>query len=181
MSEFGCNENPPRNFGEIEALYSNKMTSVYSGGLVYEYTQETNNYGLVKVEGGNVRELSDFKALKAALAKTPAPTNDGGYKADGKASECPSKSDNWLVQNNSLPVMPSEAKKYFDNGAGAGPGLVVGDKGSQWAGKASSGWSDAKNVDKPNNNDKKKSGADSVSASVALLGLSFLAIVAGLQ
>jgi hypothetical protein len=44
MSEFGCTDNPPRTFGEIESLYSKNMTSVYSGGLVYEYTEEVNKF-----------------------------------------------------------------------------------------------------------------------------------------
>jgi hypothetical protein len=113
MSEFGCTDNPPRTFGEIESLYSKNMTSVYSGGLVYEYTEEVNKFGLVKVQGNDVKELPDFAAFKSALAKTPAPSDDGGYRLDGKPSDCPAKSEIWLVRNNSIPIMPSEAEKYF--------------------------------------------------------------------
>lgn len=41
------------------------MTGVFSGGLVYEFTQEPNNYGLVKVQSnGNITLLPDFLALK---------------------------------------------------------------------------------------------------------------------
>ncbi|KAI7558038.1 1,3-beta-glucanosyltransferase, partial [Hortaea werneckii] len=36
LSEYGCITNK-RQFNEVSALYSDKMTSVYSGGLVYEY------------------------------------------------------------------------------------------------------------------------------------------------
>lgn len=49
LSEYGCNEVLPRRFGEVQAIYSPEMTDVFSGGLVYEFTQEPNNYGLVKV------------------------------------------------------------------------------------------------------------------------------------
>jgi 1,3-beta-glucanosyltransferase GAS5 len=177
MSEFGCNKNPPRNFGEIEALYSNKMTSVYSGGLVYEYTQEDNKFGLVQVQGNNVQELPDFAVLRSALAKTPAPTDDGGYKADGKPSDCPAKINSWLVRNNSIPIIPSEAEKYFKSGAGAGVGIKTGDKGSQWAGTPSSGWTDAKSVDSLN---KGKSSGSRNSPMTALLGLSATVVFAGL-
>ena len=49
FSEYGCNEVLPRNFDEVPVLYTNDMIDVFSGGLVYEFTQEPNNYGLVKV------------------------------------------------------------------------------------------------------------------------------------
>src|ERR1700761_1388542 len=98
MSEFGCIDHLPRTFGEIESLYSKNMTPVYSGGLVFEYTEEGNKYGLVKVTGNDVQELRDFSVLKSALAKTPLPTDDGGYKVDGKPSDCPAKTAKWLVR-----------------------------------------------------------------------------------
>ena len=47
LSEFGCNTHK-RTFEEIATLYSDQMTSVYSGGLVYEYSDEESNYGLVQ-------------------------------------------------------------------------------------------------------------------------------------
>lgn len=41
------------------------MNSVFSGGLVYEFTQEPNNYGLVDVlSNGDVVLLRDFMTLK---------------------------------------------------------------------------------------------------------------------
>lgn len=42
------------------------MIDVFSGGLVYEFTQEPNNYGLVKLEeNGDVKLLKDFMSLKS--------------------------------------------------------------------------------------------------------------------
>ena len=118
------------------------MTSVYSGGLVYEYTKEGDakqaKFGLVDVGSGNdVSELPDFKTLQNAFAKTPAPSGDGGYKSNGAASSCPPKSDTWLVDNDNLPAIPNEAKTYFKNGAGKGVGLQG--TGSQDIGAESSG------------------------------------------
>lgn len=41
------------------------MVGVFSGGLVYEFTEEPNNYGLVKIlPDGNVRLLEDFHLLR---------------------------------------------------------------------------------------------------------------------
>ncbi|KAF2087328.1 glycoside hydrolase family 72 protein [Saccharata proteae CBS 121410] len=136
LSEYGCNTNT-RKFEEVAALYSDKMTSVYSGGLVYEYAEEGSDYGLVKISGDSVTEKDDFAAYKSALANTPAPTGDGGYKTDGSASTCPSKSSTWDVDSDALPAIPEPAKKYLQKGAGAGPGLTG--SGSQNAGTESSG------------------------------------------
>lgn len=62
----------PRIFEEILALYSNDMVDIFSGGLVYEFTQEPNNYGLVKVlENGNIELLSDFMALQDQYLRLP--------------------------------------------------------------------------------------------------------------
>lgn len=69
FSEFGCNKVTPRSFGEVEALYSKSMINTFSGGLVYEFTQEPNQYGLVEIKSdGSAHMLSDFKALQSRYA-----------------------------------------------------------------------------------------------------------------
>lgn len=116
------------------------MTGVYSGGLVYEYSQEPSNYGLVDLSSGTPSELPDFQALADAYAKTANPQGDGGYSSVQAKSDCPAFSDpNWLVKGSGLPAIPSGAVKYMtaSDGAGAGPGLSG--PGSQNAGGASSG------------------------------------------
>lgn len=55
LSEYGCNTNT-RKFEEVKSLYGTDMTGVYSGGLVYEYSEEGSKYGLVKINGNNVEE-----------------------------------------------------------------------------------------------------------------------------
>lgn len=57
FSEYGCNEVTPRTFSEVETLYGDQMTKVFSGGLIYEYTQEENNYGLVEFNDNNTASL----------------------------------------------------------------------------------------------------------------------------
>ena len=137
LSEYGCITNG-RKFEEVAALYNTEMTSVYSGGLVYEYSEEGNNYGLVTINGNSVSENQDFQALMAAYQQTSNPTNDGGYNATGGASGCPSyEGTNWQVMNDSLPAIPAPAQKYFTQGAGTGPGLTGA--GSQNAGTPSTG------------------------------------------
>ncbi|GKZ18393.1 beta-glucanosyltransferase [Aspergillus brasiliensis] len=135
LSEYGCNTNK-REFEEVSALYDTKMTGVYSGGLVYEYSQESSNYGLVEINGNDVKTLDDFDALKSAYSKTSNPQGDGGYNQTGGANPCPAKdSPNWDVDGDSLPAIPEPAKKYMTEGAGKGAGFSG--SGSMNAGTAS--------------------------------------------
>lgn len=121
----------------MAALYNTEMTSVYSGGLVYEYSQEESKYGLVQLNGNSVTEFPDFTALKSAFAGTSNPTGDGGYKSSGSPSTCPPQSSTWNVTSDALPALPAPAAKFMKQGAGAGVGLTGA--GSQNAGTQSSG------------------------------------------
>jgi len=128
LSEYGCNTNT-RKFEEVAALYNTEMTSVYSGGLVYEYSEEGSNYGLVTLTGtGSAATVSlkpDFTALQTAYKGTANPSGDGGYNSTGGASGCPVQSANWNVTSDALPAIPSAALTYMKNGAGKGVGLSV--------------------------------------------------------
>jgi hypothetical protein len=140
LSEYGCNQNV-RNFRELESLMHSNMTSVYSGGLMYEYTMERNDFGIVEIEGGQEdggkdqtgerKELDEFAAFASAMKKYPAPTGDAGYTKTSKASECPTEDAHWAVGSATLPDIPEGALKFFEEGAGKGPGL--NGPGSQWA------------------------------------------------
>ncbi|KAL8916628.1 MAG: hypothetical protein Q9208_008387 [Pyrenodesmia sp. 3 TL-2023] len=147
LSEFGCIDTKSgRKFGEIASLYSEKMSPVYSGGLVYEYTVEgqgdQQKYGLVDIQSSSsVKEDPDFALYRDALAKAPAPTGDGGYKTNLAKSECPARSDTWLVDSDGLPAMPPKAKAFFKSGAGQGVGLTG--TGSQEVGAESTGTASA--------------------------------------
>lgn len=132
LSEYGCNTNE-RKFEEVGALYSEKMTPVYSGGLVYEFTEASNNYGLVKVNGDHDTTLPDFENLKSAFEKTKNPSGDGGYKKTGSASTCPAKSKDFDVDpNTKLPALPHNAETLMEHGPAKAPGLDG--PGSQEAG-----------------------------------------------
>jgi hypothetical protein len=118
------------------------MTSVYSGGLVYEYSEEGSGYGLVTINGNSISEKSDFRNLMQQFKKNSA-IGDGGYKASGSASKCPRRSSTWEVKDfrgAQLPSIPDGALKYMGKGAGKAPGLKGG---SQWATGTSTGTADA--------------------------------------
>lgn len=111
FSEFGCNAKKPRPFSEIESIYSTDMSSVFSGGLVYEYSEEDNEYGLVKLDGDDVTPNQDFKNLKNEFNKTENPSGDGGYSKSSGGNNCPSKSSLWNVTEE-IPDTPGGAIKY---------------------------------------------------------------------
>ncbi|RPA89559.1 hypothetical protein L873DRAFT_1721260 [Choiromyces venosus 120613-1] len=117
LSEFGCIDVKPRIFNEVKALYSTQMTGVFSGGLVYEFTQEPNNYGLVQINGDNVTTLTDYDNLKKQYSSTNNPSGDGNYQEGLPPSDCPARTSSWEAFN-TLPDLPSAASTYMNNGAG---------------------------------------------------------------
>lgn len=107
FTEYGCNEIRPRKWQEVEALYSEKMTGVFSGGLVYEMTQEEADYGLVQIDDdGNVELLEEFDLLAEAFSKVPKdikiPSN---VKINERPTKCGTPSQyKGITANNTLPA-----------------------------------------------------------------------------
>ncbi|CAA22436.1 cell wall 1,3-beta-glucanosyltransferase Gas2 [Schizosaccharomyces pombe] len=110
LSEFGCNKVTPRVFTEVQAIYSDNMTNVWSGGIVYEYSQEVNDYGLVNVSSTGERVLTtDYNNLKKQWASiSPNITYKHSYNPNGTIPECPSRNKtSWAVSANAFPVTPN--------------------------------------------------------------------------
>jgi hypothetical protein len=69
FSEYGCNNVEPRTFTNVPVLYGDQM-SVLSGGLVYEYSEEADNYGLVNINSTDeVTLIIDYNYLKEEFAQ----------------------------------------------------------------------------------------------------------------
>jgi hypothetical protein len=109
LSEFGCNLVTPRPFTEVVAIYGPDMTGVWSGGIVYEWSQQDNSYGLVQIDAsGNVKPLPDYQNLKNELAKvSPKGVSMDSYSPNSQTSQCPAENSNWQASSN-LPPTPSE-------------------------------------------------------------------------
>ncbi|KAK1593298.1 glycolipid anchored surface protein [Colletotrichum navitas] len=168
LSEYGCNTNV-RDFGEIQALMSSEMTSVYSGGMMYEYSMEANKYGIVQIDGNNVEELKEYGNFKSALSKYPAPTDDAGAaKTSHAAASCPTSDSVWMADPTKIPTMPEAAEKYMTAGAGEGPGLK-GD-GSQTAGDSASDGDTTGGVPSPTSSGGKSTGSSNAAAGMTFGG-----------
>lgn len=122
FSEYGCNEVTPRSFGEVAAVFSSDMTSKFSGGLIYEFSQESNKYGLVQISSsGTAQMLSDFNSLKSQYAKVSSlPTSIPASQA--AAVTCPPASNyrylNGSITVPSLPEIDSLIKSGVTQSAG---------------------------------------------------------------
>lgn len=112
LSEFGCNKVPgARPFTEIGAIYSTEMSSVFSGGLVYQYFEDVNKYGLVDVDGSSVSPLQDYYNLQKMYNTTTNPAGDGGA-AYYEHSECPTN----LNFSTTVPAQPAGLSSLLKSG-----------------------------------------------------------------
>lgn len=107
FSEYGCNEVQPRKFEEVGTLYSSDMDDVWSGGIVYMYFQEENDYGLVSVSGNSVSTMDDFKYLSSELATVSPSIRKASDQTESTSTiACPATSQkNWAAAT-SLPPTP---------------------------------------------------------------------------
>ncbi|KAE8357047.1 Glucanosyltransferase-domain-containing protein [Aspergillus coremiiformis] len=121
FSEYGCNEVTPRVFTEVQAIYGEEMTQAFSGGLVYEYTQEENNYGLVKINNSDTATLLvDFENLQKQYAKLDMKRIQASNSTQ-TSFQAPKCSPD-LIKNGTflskfdLPSRPSKVQDMINNG-----------------------------------------------------------------
>lgn len=115
FSEYGCNANRPRLFQEVGTLFSDQMTNVWSGGIVYMYYEEANNYGLVSLDGSKVSTLSDYNNYRSEInniSPSLATLSTIDSEEASKTLACPDNSfSTWRAATN-LPPTPDE--EYCD-------------------------------------------------------------------
>ncbi|RYP58625.1 hypothetical protein DL769_008880 [Monosporascus sp. CRB-8-3] len=110
FSEYGSNaEAGARLFQETRSILSRDMTDTFSGGIVYEFFEGSNRYGLVREnkEDGGLGRLRDFKNLRASVRAcehvqhvTAPPTAAEGEEnvAMPRKPDMPALSDRWRAK-----------------------------------------------------------------------------------
>ncbi|MCJ1470591.1 hypothetical protein MMC07_009237 [Pseudocyphellaria aurata] len=122
FSEYGCNKIMPRVFDEVQALYGPEMSSIMSGGLVYEYAQEpANNFGLVILYSNGTAELMvDYDNLQAQYNKLNLKALESGNATATKAI-APACRSSLIISSDfistfTLPLLPPGAQSIIDHG-----------------------------------------------------------------
>lgn len=116
FAEYGCIEGleseggaTNRPFTEVQVLFGN-MTSVFSGGIVYEWFMGANNYGLVELtdNDASVSPYPDFTSLQSQLASiSPTITQRSAYTPANSAPACPTVDASWQAEASPLPPSPN--------------------------------------------------------------------------
>ena len=108
FSEYGCNSEHPRRFTEVGTLFSDEMTDVWSGGIVYMYFEEENNYGLISLNHNSVSTLGDFNNLRSEMnAIHPSTATASQASASAHQLQCPVTGGNWGAAT-ALPPTPEQ-------------------------------------------------------------------------
>jgi 1,3-beta-glucanosyltransferase GAS1 len=108
FSEYGCNAVQPRKFTEVGTIFSDEMTDVWSGGIVYMYFQEENDYGLISLDDGEVKTLDDFNYLKSEMASiSPTTAKASAASASAHQLQCPPTGADWKAAT-ALPPTPAD-------------------------------------------------------------------------
>jgi hypothetical protein len=130
FSEYGCNTESPRIFTEVPVLYGPQMTAL-SGGLVYEYSQEDSNYGLVQINSdGSIKLLTDYDNLRAQYDKlnlTQLETLEA-VPTTNSAPQCNASliTSSGFSTNFTIPSIPDGGQDLINNGVtGAHVGQLV--------------------------------------------------------
>ena len=140
FSETGCIQPRPRTFADQAAIFGMEMVDTWSGSIVYEWIEETNNYGLISygpkvdptitkdaaegfVRVGTPTPISpDFQNLKSQWATiTPVGVKLSDYTAKTssiKTPACPtSAASGWQINGN--PSIPAIGQTFNPSGSQA--------------------------------------------------------------
>lgn len=112
FSETGCNI-PPRTFDDQAAILGPEMDDTWSGAIIYQWIQKSNDYGVISyggnaITGNPVPIQPDFNNLKAQWATlNPRGIAEAAYKPSFTPPPCPAYTKSmWEVRGDApLPTL----------------------------------------------------------------------------
>lgn len=109
FSEYGCNAVRPRKFTEIATMFSDEMTDVWSGGIVYMYYEEVNNYGLVSaIDNSSVSTMADYQYYSSEINNvSPSIAHSSEITTSASNIACPATNKYWKAATG-LPPTPEQ-------------------------------------------------------------------------
>ncbi|KAH9214863.1 Glucanosyltransferase-domain-containing protein [Leptodontidium sp. 2 PMI_412] len=119
FSETGCNVGGERTFNDQKAIFGPKMIDTWSGSIVYEWVQESNDYGVVDYpdskiySGAPIPIQPDFNNLATVWKDIdPVGVSEGSYSSTFSPPACPGASGGWAINGNvPLPRLDSSIIK----------------------------------------------------------------------
>jgi hypothetical protein len=125
-SEHGCIEGN-RTFEEVPAMYGrDDMIKTFAGGVVFEYSNEENGYGLVNVtaKDNSITLLGDFKELSQKYDSVDwnkirnIKKDDIDAKAAPMCKDIKFRDDSFPSDFKKVPEFPKDAERYLEKGSG---------------------------------------------------------------
>ncbi|CAO2653469.1 Nn.00g028800.m01.CDS01 [Neocucurbitaria sp. VM-36] len=114
LSETGCNAaSDARDFADQEALLGREMNDRYSGSIIYEWRNESNNYGIVQYSddaaAGTPTLLPEYTSLKTRWSTlNPVGVKATAYDPTLTKRNCPeSTASDWLVEASAGTEIPT--------------------------------------------------------------------------
>jgi len=145
FSETGCNTPEPRTFDDQSAIFGSEMDGTWSGAIIYEWIEETNNYGLISY-GPSVAATATGAGIYDGYTRTGTPTpispdfdnlsnqwktlsptgvSASAYSASLSAPACPAYTSGlWEVSGNV--ALPTLGQKYSAGAAVTTAASVTG-------------------------------------------------------
>ncbi|KAG7007173.1 1,3-beta-glucanosyltransferase gel3 [Physcia stellaris] len=145
LASYGCGQRVNRDFDEIQVIYSTKMTSVWSGGIIYEYFQQDPEpgYGLVLVDSTDVSTLGNFRDVSTNMAsQSPRSVASASYQPSNTPASCPAAGATELPPNPRAAVLPansSTSTSPIESPSATAPPLQTTRDGLSSGGKAGIG------------------------------------------
>lgn len=129
FSEYGCNAVTPRTFTNVPVLYGSEMTTL-SGGLVYEYSQETDDYGLVSINSSTeVTLLEDYTNIQVQFASIDMSTltavNNTAEKIAPTSCAASLISETTFLADWDLPTRPDGGDDLVTSGITSAPSGAI--------------------------------------------------------